>query len=136
MKKPGSIDEYIASFPADTQKQLKLIRATINKLVPGAEERISYGIAAFCLNGRVLIYFAGFKKHIGLYPVPSGNKTFNKDFASYKTSGKGTIQFPLDKSMPLKLITKIVKYRVKENLEQKALKEMAKSKKTSVVKKK
>ena len=124
MAKPNNIDEYIAIFHADTQKKLAQIRTTIQKLVPAAVESISYGIPAFNLNGRYLIYFAGYKNHIGLYPVPSGNKTFDKDFAAYKTSGKGTIQFPLDKSLPLGLIAKIVKYKVKEN------KEKVKAKKT------
>jgi uncharacterized protein YdhG (YjbR/CyaY superfamily) len=112
--KPKSIDEYIARFPKDTQKHLEQIRATIKETVPGADEAISYGIPAFNLNGRYLIYFAGYKKHIGLYPVPTNN-TFEKEFAAYKTSGKGAIQFPLDKPMPLKLIIKIVKFRVREN---------------------
>ena len=89
----------------------------LKKLLPKAEEAISYGIPAFNLNGRYLIYFAGYKKHIGLYPVPSGNKIFEKDFAPYNTSGKGTIQFPLDKPMPISLVTKIVKFRMKENSE-------------------
>ncbi|MEK6780682.1 MAG: DUF1801 domain-containing protein [Bacteroidota bacterium] len=123
--KPKDIDEYIAGFPKGTQKLLEQIRATIKKLVPDAEETIRYGIPTFNLNGHYLIYFAGYKKHIGLYPVPGGNETFAKDFSSYKTSGKGTIQFSLDKPMPLNLITKIVKFRVKGNL-QRTKKEMKK----------
>ena len=111
--KPDTIDEYIAGFPKDTQKLLQQIRTTIRKALPAAEETISYAIPAFKLNGRGLIYFAGYKNHIGMYPVP-GDKTFEKDFAPYKTSGKGTIQFPLDKPLPLDLIVKIVKYRVKK----------------------
>jgi uncharacterized protein YdhG (YjbR/CyaY superfamily) len=114
--KPKDIDEYITRFSKDTQKHLEQIRTTIKETVPDAEEVISYGIPAFNLNGRYLIYFAGYKKHIGLYPVPADN-TFDAEFAAYKTSGKGAIQFPLDKPMPLKLIAKIVKFRVKENLE-------------------
>jgi len=112
--KPKDIDEYIAGFPEETQKHLEQIRTTIKKAVPDAEEAISYGIPTFNLNGHYLIYFAGYKKHIGVYPVPGGNKEFEKDFARYYTSGKGTIQFPLDKSMPLGLIKKIVKFRVKK----------------------
>ncbi len=112
-----SFDEYIAGFPKDTQKILEQIRTTIKKSVPDAEEVISYGIPAFNLNGHYLVYFAAYKKHIGLYPVPRKNKIFEKDFTPYYTSGKGTIQFPLDKHIPLSLITKIVKFRVKENLE-------------------
>jgi uncharacterized protein YdhG (YjbR/CyaY superfamily) len=115
--KPANINEYIAGFPKDTQKVLEQIRATIKKAAPDTEEKISYGIPTVTLGGKYLVYFAAHKKHIGFYPVPNGNKTFEKDFLSYKTSGKGTIQFPLDKPMPLNLITKIVKFRVKENLE-------------------
>jgi uncharacterized protein YdhG (YjbR/CyaY superfamily) len=115
--KPDNIDNYIAGFPKDTQNILEQIRGTIKKAAPDAEEKISYGIPTFTLGGKYLVYFAAYKKHIGLYPVPSGQKVFEKDFLAYKTSGKGTIQFPLGKPMPLNLITKIVKFRVKENLE-------------------
>ena len=115
--KPKDIDEYIARFPLDTQEILEQIRDTIKKVVPEAEETISYGIPTFDLNGTYLIYFAAYKKHIGIYPVPSAIEEVDKDFASYKTSGKGTIQFPLNKPMPLNLITKLVKFKVKENFE-------------------
>ena len=115
--KPKDIDEYIDRFPPDTQEILKQIRTTINKVVPDAEETISYGIPTFNLNGTYLIYFAAYKKHIGFYPVPSGIEEIDKEFASFKTSGKGTIQFPLNKPIPLKLITKLVKFKVKENIE-------------------
>lgn len=121
--KPTSIDEYIATFPDDVQKKLQQVRSTIKKAAPGAEEKISYGIPAFNLNGQYLIYFAGYKKHIGMYPVPGGVKEFEKDFAPYYTSGKGTIQFPLEKPIPVGLISKIVKFRIKKN------KEKAKTKK-------
>jgi uncharacterized protein YdhG (YjbR/CyaY superfamily) len=112
--KPDSIDEYFATFPEETQKALNLVRQTMQKAMPGAEEGISYGIAAFKLDGRFLIYFAGYKKHIGVYPVPNNEPEFEKDFAAYKTSGKGAIQFPLNKPMPLDLITRIVNFRVRE----------------------
>ncbi len=115
--KPKDIDEYIARFPSDTQEILKQIRATIKKVVPDAEETISYGIPTFNLNGTYLIYFAAYKKHIGFYPVPNEIDELDKEFASYKTSGKGTIQFPLNKKMPLNLISKLVKFKVKENIE-------------------
>ena len=115
MKKPENIDEYIAGFPDHTQKILQQIRSTIKKTVPKAEKVISYGIPSFNLDCRYLIYFAGYKKHIGVYPVPVGNAEFDKEFTSYKTSGKGAIQFPLDKPMPLDLISKIAKFRVKVN---------------------
>ncbi|HEY4654823.1 MAG TPA: DUF1801 domain-containing protein [Cyclobacteriaceae bacterium] len=110
--KPSTIDEYIAAFPGDVQKVLKQIRATIKKAVPGAEEKISYGMPTFTLGGKYLIYFAAYKKHIGLYPAPAAGNGFKKDYAPYKTSGKGTIQFPLDKPMPLGLIEKIVRFNV------------------------
>ena len=113
--KPGNIDDYIAGFPEQTRKGLERIRDVVKKTVPAAEEAISYGIPTFNINGSYLVYFAGYKKHISFYPVPSGNKDFEKDFAAYDTSGKGTIQFPLDKPIPDGLLTKIVKFRLKEN---------------------
>ena len=112
--KPNNIDEYISAYPKDVQQILQQIRVTIKKEVPAAEEIISYGMPTFTLNGTYLIYFAGYKNHIGLYPVPR-NKIFEKEFSAYKTSGRGTIQFPLNKPIPFSLITKIIKYRVKEN---------------------
>ena len=114
--KPKDIDEYIAGFPKETQKILKQIRATIKKAVPQAEESISYAIPTFKLKGHYFIYFAGYKNHIGLYPAPRGNVAFKKVLSAYK-GGKGTVQFPLDRPMPLSLITSIVKFRVKENSE-------------------
>ncbi len=128
--KPKDIGDYIARFPEHTQKSLEQIRAAVKKTAPNAEEAISYGIPAFNLNGRYLLYFAGYKKHIGLYPVPSGNKLFEKDFASYNTSGKGTIQFPLDKPIPIGLVTKIVKFRMKENSEKEKSKKTISKKST------
>jgi uncharacterized protein YdhG (YjbR/CyaY superfamily) len=115
--KAKNIDDYIVLFPETTQKGLGQIRAAIKKAAPKAEEAISYGIPAFNLNGRYLVYFAGYKKHVSIYPVPSGNKIFEKDFTPYYTSGKGTIQFPIDKPIPIRLVTKIVKFRMKENSE-------------------
>jgi len=114
--KPHDIDEYIAGFPKHTQKVLEQIRTTVKKAAPDAEETISYAMPAFTLKGRYLLYFAGYKNHIGLYPAPAGNEAFKKELSVYKR-GKGTVQFPLDKPLPLSLVTKIVKLRVKENLE-------------------
>ena len=111
----NSMDEYIASFPKNVQQILEQVRLTIKAAAPGAQEKISYQIAAFELNGRNLIHFAGWKNHISLYPVPSGTDAFNKEVSRY-VSGKGTLKFPLDKPMPLKLITEIVRYRVADNL--------------------
>ncbi len=115
VRKPKSIDEYIEGFPKEIQKHLKALRSTIRKTAPGAEEVISYGMPAFKLNG-MLVYFAGYSKHIGFYPTPSGIAAFKKELSIYK-SAKGSVQFPTNKPMPLKLITQIVKFRIKENLE-------------------
>lgn len=110
-----NIDGYIATFPADVRKALEEVRTTIQKAAPKAEEVISYDIPTFRLNGN-LVHFAAYTKHIGFYPGAAGIEAFKKEIASYK-SAKGSVQFPLDQPMPLGLITKIVKYRVKMNLE-------------------
>ena len=109
-----SIDEYIATFPKETQKILKDIRATIKAAAPQAEEKISYQIPTFFLNGN-LIHFAAFKNHIGIYPTPSGTEAFKEEISIYQ-GAKGSIRLPLDEPMPLKLINRIVKFRVVENL--------------------
>lgn len=106
----NSVDDYIANFTPEIQETLSLVRKKIQELVPDAEETISYGIPTYKLNGIYLVYFAGFKKHIGFYPAPVGMEAFKEEFKSYKT-GKGSVQFPLDKPMPLDLIDRIVKYR-------------------------
>ena len=113
MKNFQNIDDYIASFPEDVQKVLKQIRAAIQKAAPQAEEAISYQMPTFKLNGN-LVHFAAWKNHIGFYPTPSGTKEFQKEISKY-VFAKGSIQFPLDQPMPLTLITKMVKFRVKEN---------------------
>ena len=110
---PKNIDEYIASCPEHVQEKLHELRATIIKAAQGAEEKISYRMPAFTLNG-ILVYFAAQTRHIGFYPSSSGVKAFIKELGSYKTS-KGAIQFPLDQPLPLDLITRIVQYRVQEN---------------------
>ena len=110
------MDDYIRSFPKESQALLQEIRNTIKKAVPGAEERISYGIPAFNLNDRYLIYFAGFKNHVSVYPAPREHENFKEKLAMYK-GGKGTVQFPLDKPLPIGLITQIVKFKMKENKE-------------------
>jgi uncharacterized protein YdhG (YjbR/CyaY superfamily) len=112
---PKTIDEYIAGFPKDVQEILEKIRRTIRKAAPDAEETISYLIPTFTLKGKYLIYFAAYKKHIGVYPVPATDAKLNEELSVYQT-GKGTLQFPLNKPIPYNLITKIVKLRVKENL--------------------
>jgi uncharacterized protein YdhG (YjbR/CyaY superfamily) len=116
-KKTGftSIDEYIATFPEDVQKRLEQVRATIHAAAPEAREKISYQIGTFELNGKNLIGFAGWKNHISIYPIPSGTEAFNKEVSKY-ADGKGTLKFPLDEPLPLKLISRIVKFRVADNL--------------------
>jgi uncharacterized protein YdhG (YjbR/CyaY superfamily) len=110
-----SMDEYIASFPEDVQKILKELRQTIQAAAPEAEETISYNLPTFTLNGKYLIYFAGWKNHISIYPIPAGSEAFNKQVSKY-VEGKGTLKFPLNKPIPLTLITKMVKLKVTENL--------------------
>ena len=110
-----SIDEYIATFPADVQKIMKQLRRTIKAAAPNAEEKISYQMPTFTLNGKYLVYFAGFKNHIGFYAAPRRSSEFTEDISAYET-GKGTLQFPYDKPIPFDLITKIVKFRAAENL--------------------
>lgn len=114
MQKSTSIDAYISTFPKEIQKVLTLLRATIKASAPDAEETIKYGIPTFVLHGN-LVHFGGYTKHVGFYPAPSGIEAFQKALSVYKTA-KGSVQFPLDTPLPLALITKIVKYRVKENL--------------------
>jgi uncharacterized protein YdhG (YjbR/CyaY superfamily) len=114
------IDEYIAGFPEEVQEILEKIRTTIRKAAPNAEETINYGIPTFTLKGN-LVHFAGFKKHIGFYPTPTGIEQFKKELSVYE-GAKGSVQFPLDKPIPYGLISKIVKFRVKENLERAAAK--------------
>ena len=111
---PRNIDDYIAGFPDVVQEILGKIRMTLRKAAPGAEETISYQMPAFTLKGKYLIYFAAFKKHIGLYPAPRGIAEFKEALSLYQT-GKGTMRFQLDKPIPFNLISKIVKFRVKEN---------------------
>ena len=117
---PKNIDDYIAGFPAEVQEILEKIRSTIRKAAPDAKETINYGIPTFTLNCN-LVHFAGFTGHIGFYPTPSGIEKFKEELSVYE-GAKGSVQFPLDKPMPLGLIRKIVKFRVQENLERAAAK--------------
>ena len=112
---PTTIDEYIAGFPPEVQEILQNIRMTIRSAAPGAQETIKYRIPAFILKGN-LVYFAAFKNHIGFYPIPTGIEKFKHELSVYK-QGKGSVQFPLDRPMPLDLISRIVKFRVEENLQ-------------------
>ena len=111
----GNIDEYIEQFPSNVQAILQKLRATIKKTAPAAVETISYQMPAFKYHG-MLVYFAGYKKHIGFYPTSSPMKVFKDRLTNYKTS-KGAIQFPINEAIPLALVRDIVKFRIKENLE-------------------
>jgi uncharacterized protein YdhG (YjbR/CyaY superfamily) len=112
---PKDIDEYIAGFPEDVQEILEEIRTTIRKAAPGAEETIKYHMPTFTLHGN-LIHFAAYKNHIGLYPAPRGVEKFKDALSAYE-GARSTVRFPLDKPIPFGLISKIVKFRVKKNLE-------------------
>ena len=115
-KQLKTVDEYIAAFPKEVQDVLEKIRSTIRESAPKSEEAISYGIPAFILNGRGLVYFAAWKNHIGFYPTPSGIEAFKKELVLFKQE-KGSVQFPLDKPISIGLMKKIVRYRVTEILE-------------------
>jgi uncharacterized protein YdhG (YjbR/CyaY superfamily) len=123
-----TIDEYIALFPKDVQSKLKELRKVIKEEAPKATETIKYQMPTFVLSGH-LVYFAGYKNHIGFYPFPSGIEAFKKEASAYKTF-KGTIQFPIDEPVPFDLVRKIVRYRIKENLEKEKRKESDYSRKS------
>lgn len=110
-----TIDAFIKEFPKDVQKLLSQVRTTIRDAAPDAEETISYAIPTFKLKGN-LVHFAAYKNHIGFYPGSTGITAFKKELSDYQ-SAKGSVQFPLDQPLPLDLISKIVRYRVQENLE-------------------
>src|SRR5688572_23475566 len=113
-----TIDEYINSHPLEVRNVLQTLRETIKEVVPQVQEKISYNMPTFTLNGMALLSFAAWKKHTSLYPFTKAMEASLKEASSYKTSGKGTIQFPLDQPLPLPLIRKIVQLRVKENLQE------------------
>lgn len=113
MEKFKSVDDYMATFPAEIQEKLAVMRKTILELVPEAEEGISYGMPAYKYEG-VLCYFAGFKNHIGFYALPTSHATFAEELSQYKT-GKGSVQFPLSQDLPIELIQKMLKFRIQEN---------------------
>jgi uncharacterized protein YdhG (YjbR/CyaY superfamily) len=119
-KPPVSIDEYIANFPPDIQERLARMRTTIRKAAPDAEEKISYQMPTFFLKGN-LVHFAALKNHIGFYPTPSAIVAYEKELKRY-ISTKGAVQFPLNEPLPLDLVTKMVTFRVKENLQKAELK--------------
>lgn len=115
-----TIDEYIANFPKDIQQKLTELRTTIRKAAPKAEEKISYQMPTFALHGN-LVHFAAYKNHIGFYPAPGAIEEFKKELSKFEGS-KGTVQFPLDKPLPLSLVAKMVKFRVAQNIEKAAAK--------------
>lgn len=106
----NEVNQYISQFPEDVQQDLNKIREIILQEVPEAEEKISYGMPGYYLNGKPLVYFAGYKKHIGFYATPNGHEKFQKEFSKYK-QGKGSVQFPLNEEIPYELIKKVVRYR-------------------------
>jgi len=110
---PDLVEEYIAGFPPETQKVLRELRALIKTSAPGATEKISYRMPTFVLK-RHLVYFAGYEKHVGFYPTGSGIEAFKEELRPYK-SGKGSVQFPLDRPLPADLIRRIVEFRVEQN---------------------
>ncbi|MFL7890860.1 MAG: iron chaperone [Anaerolineales bacterium] len=121
---PKDIDQYIARFPADVQEILEKVRLTIREAAPEAKEKISYQMPTFTLEGN-LVHFAGYKKHIGFYPTPSGIDKFKKEISAYKWA-KGSVQFPLTQPIPYELISRIVTFRVDENLDKAKAKERKK----------
>jgi len=121
-----SVDDYIAAQPKDLQPKLIQLRQTIRKNAPTAEEGIGYGMPAYKLGGP-LVYFASFKNHFGFFPTPGGVEAFKNELAEYETS-KGTVRFPQDKPLPLKLIADMVKFRVRQNEEKASLKAKARKK--------
>jgi len=118
-RSPKNVDEYLTPFPPEVQKTMQRIRKTIHRAAPLVEEKISYGIPCFHLQGRAVIYFAGYRSHIGIYPAPRGTAALRKELAAYE-GGKGTVQLPLEKRIPYGLITRIVKYRLKERVASKS----------------
>ncbi len=112
----NEVETYIQQFPDNVQEILQKIRKLINDNAPGADELFAYGMPAYKLNKKPLVYFAAFKNHIGFYATPSGHTEFQEELSKYK-QGKGSVQFPLGKSIPYKLIERIVKFRVTENYE-------------------
>lgn len=113
MKTYGSVDEYINSFSPEVKEKLLEIRKIIKNLSPDATESISYAMPAYKLKGKPLVYFAAYQNHIGFYPTPNGIENYKKELKSYAT-GKGTAQFPLQKPLPNKLISEIIKFRIAE----------------------
>ncbi|MBK7447188.1 MAG: DUF1801 domain-containing protein [Ignavibacteria bacterium] len=113
-KEIKTVDDYISYFPSETKTKLKIIRQIIKDIAPEAIESISYGMPAYKINKKPLVYFGGFAKHIGFYATPTGHEKFKKQLSVYK-QGKGSVQFPLDQPLPVALIKNIIKFRLKIN---------------------
>jgi len=107
LAKFGTVDAYVASFPPEVRRTLEAVRATMRRAAPGTEEKISYGIPTYTLDGERVVYFAGWKHHISVYPVPGGDAAFDAALAPYKVA-RGTLRFPLDKPVPLDLVARVV----------------------------
>ena len=120
-EKVKTVEDYIAGFPPEIQEPLIQMRKTIQRVAPQAQECISYGMPAYKTEGKPLVYFAGYKSHIGFYATPTGHQAFKKELTTYK-QGKGSVQFPLSSPLPLSLIKKIVEFRVRENMKKEKLK--------------
>lgn len=110
----NEVEKYIEQFPVDVQETLREIRDLIKENAPEAEEMIAYGMPGYKTNKKPLVYFAGYKNHIGFYATPSGHEEFKEELSKYK-QGKGSVQFPLDQPIPFDLIKRIVRFRLKEN---------------------
>ena len=108
------VDQYIAGFSGEVRAQLETIRTIIQKAAPKADELISYGMPAYKTNGKPLVYFAGYKNHIGFYATPTGHAEFANELSKYK-QGKGSVQFPITETIPYELVIRIVQFRMKEN---------------------
>lgn len=130
MNRPSlaSIDAYIQSFPEDIQEKLRSIRSLVQTIVPEAKEKFSYGMPTFFYKGN-LVHFAAYRGHIGFYPTPSGTESFAAELSVYK-SGKGSVQLPLDKPLPLDLLGRIIAYRKAENEQQELLAKQVSKEKT------
>ena len=107
------VDEYINQFDGEVKKRLETMRTLVRKEAPEAKESYSYGLVGYKMNGKPLVYFGGFKHHIGFYATPNGHEAFANDFSKY-VQGKGSVQFPLDEPLPLELVKKVVHYRIEQ----------------------
>lgn len=108
-----TVDKYLENFSGETHQRLETIREAIKQEAPEAIESIAYGMPAYKLHGKPLVYFAGYSKHLGFYATPNGHKAFEKKFSKYK-QGKGSVQFPLDQPLPIDLIREVIRYRIQQ----------------------